>query len=171
MITDNEQTGAGNEVVLPLWKAVAAQLLEEGITYGCKVSNESLSKMLREPIDSMGFKTGCWMITQELEKHGLHWTTRGQNDTGFIVEPAARNADVMLSFQSQAKRLVSRAVGLGGTTDKSLLTAEEKLRHEKVLEKAAMRYCLISLSGKNQLRKAVEANTNAPEAPQIEDAK
>lgn len=134
---------ATTTVRLPLWKNCLEKMLDENIQHGQTYSAEFFEQELKEKRDSMAFGIAISEIRRELEKRGLYLSGRGQNGNQFIVLPPQNNADVMLAYQRSAIDSLKRGVILGTQTRLDLLKAEDRRRHESILEKMAHRAALV----------------------------
>ena len=119
---------------------------EQGIEHEKVFTVEWLAKMLRFDADSMAFGIAISDIRRELEQDGFYLNGYGQNGESYQILHARDNHKVMERYQRQAMDSFRRAVILGGMTDTSSLTEEEKRKHEKVLSRAAIRLALTKRS-------------------------
>jgi hypothetical protein len=133
------------EVVrLPLWKSCYEEMLRDGVDYGNTYSAEYFEERLKTNRDSMTFGLDVSKIRAALLSHGFFLSGRGQKGEQFVIVAAAANATVMENFQAQAIKALRSGVILGTNTRVDVLTAEERRRHESMLEKLAIRSALIS---------------------------
>jgi hypothetical protein len=136
-----------NELVkLPLWKNCLEAMLAEGIEHGRTYTAEFFEEQLQEKRDTMQFSLAISAIRRELEKYGFYLSGRGQKGTQFIILPPENNADVMLSYQSSALDALKRGVILGTQTRLDTLAETDRRRHEKILERIAIRSVLMNRS-------------------------
>ena len=68
------------------------------------------------------------------------------NVTQFVILPPAANSNIMCAYQREALDALTRGVILGTNTRMDMLTAGEKLRHELVLERMAIKTALMGRS-------------------------
>ena len=133
------------EVVrLPLWKSCYEEMLRDGVDYGNTYSAEYFEEKLKTKRDSMTFGLDVSKIRAALLSHGFFLSGRGQKGEQFVIVAAAANATVMENFQQQAIKALRSGVILGTNTRADVLNAEERRRHESMLEKLAIRSALIS---------------------------
>lgn len=133
------------EVVrLPLWKNCYEEMLRDGVDYGNTYPAEYFEERLKAKRDSMTFGLDISKIRAALLSHGFFLSGRGQKGEQFVVVDAAANTAVMENFQHQAIKALRSGVILGTNTRVDVLTAEERRRHESMLEKLAIRSALIS---------------------------
>lgn len=136
-----------NDVVkLPLWKNCLESMLADGIEYGKTYSSEFFEEQLKEKRKTMEFTLAVSAIRRELEKYGFYISGRGHDGNQFIILPPENNADVMLKYQSAALDALKRGVILGTQTRLDTLGEADRRRHEKVLEKIAIRSVLMNRS-------------------------
>lgn len=131
-------------LTLPLWKACVEQMLADGATYGSTYPVEFFTKALRCEADSMEFGLAITQIRRVLEAKGMFITTRGQRGEQLVIVPASANCDVMQCYSRKAVDALKRGVILGTNTRIDLLSADDRRRHEAVLEKMAMRLALVT---------------------------
>lgn len=137
-----------NEVLrLPLWRNVLEQMQTEVVEHGKVYDASFFEDGLKSKRDTMAFGLGMAEIRRQLEKDGFYLSGRGQKGAQFIIVPAAVNQDVMRAYQRQAIDALSRGVILGTNTRLDLLNAEERRKHESILEKMATRAALMAHSG------------------------
>lgn len=134
---------SGVAVRLPLWRNCLEKMIQEGLYYGKPYSKEWFEEELKCPFNGMEFSFAITQIRQELEEKGFYLSGRGQKGTGFVIVPAAANADVMKSYQKAAAQALQRALVLGSNTDTTQLTDMEKRKHEAVLERVAIKTALL----------------------------
>ena len=145
------------EVVrLPLWKNCYEEMLREGVDYGATYPAEYFEERLKAKRDSMTFGLDISKIRASLLSHGFFLSGRGQKGEQFVIVDAAANTAVMENFQHQAIKALRSGVILGTNTRVDVLTAEERRRHESMLEKLAIRSALISRKIPT-LKKAMES--------------
>ena len=132
---------------LPLWRNCLDVMLEETVEHGRTYPAEFFEGHLKEARNTMKFGLAVSEIRRELEKKGFYLSGRGQKGDQFIILPAASNQDVMLTYQRAAIDAMKRGVILGTQTRLDLLDAEDRKRHEKILEKLAVRTALCVRSG------------------------
>jgi hypothetical protein len=129
---------------LPLWKNCLEHMIANGIQHGQTFSAEYFEKELCEKRDTFRFGLAVSEIRRELEKRGFYLSGRGQGGNQFIILPPENNADVMVSYQRAAVDALKRGVILGTQTRLDLLKDSDRRRHEKILEKLAIRTALIT---------------------------
>lgn len=144
--TEEENDGTG-AVRLPIWKHALDQMREEGIAYGKTFPAEWFEKQLRTARDTMGFGLAISEIRRELEKDGFYISGRGQKGDQYVILEPASNQDVMLGYGRAALDALKRGVILGTNTRLDTLTANERRKHESILEKLAVRLALVRHSG------------------------
>jgi hypothetical protein len=133
------------EVVrLPLWKNCYEEMLRNGVDYGATYPAEYFEERLKTKRDSITFGLDISKIRAALLSHGFFLSGRGQKGEQFVIVDAAANTAVMENFQHQAIKALRSGVILGTNTRVDVLTAEERRRHESMLEKLAIRSALIS---------------------------
>lgn len=145
-MTENQE----NEVLrLPLWRncldemTTGAEPAEHGRTYKA----EFFEKHLKEPRNTMKFGLAISSIRRELEKKGFYLSGRGLDGNEFIILPVENNQNVMATYQRAAIDAMARGVILGTNTRLDLLQAEDRKRHEKTLEKLAVRLAICTRTG------------------------
>lgn len=138
----------------PIWRKVAAELLANEINYGSFFPTSQMEKALGMKRDDVRFAFAIYNIRGVLMQHGFYLTSRGQKGEQLIVVPASQHAEIMLNMSAQASRALQRGIILGTKTSTNTLSAEEKRRHESVLEKLAHKSALMKNSDK--VWKAVE---------------
>lgn len=131
---------------LPLWKACVEEMIAAGVKYGDVFASSFFSARLKCSQDSMEFSLGISEIRRALEREGMYLSGRGQNGEQFVVLPPAKNADVMMDYGRRAADALRRGVILGTNTRLDLLEPGERERHEKMLEKMAIKAALIMRS-------------------------
>lgn len=131
---------------LPLWRNALERMLADGVAYGHAIPTAWFEEQLREPRTTVGFAFGVHEIRKALEKRGYALSARGQKGEQFVILPAAANASVLASFARKAADALRRGVILGTNTDISALSAEDRRRHESMLEKIALKSLLIGRS-------------------------
>lgn len=128
---------------LPLWRECLKKMRAEGLEHGRVYPVKFFTDELRCQPDAMQFSLGIAEIRRELEEDGCYLSGRGQRGEQFIILPARYNADVMLSYGRKAADALRRGVILGTNTPMHLLGAEDRRRHESILEKMAIKSCLM----------------------------
>jgi hypothetical protein len=141
-----ENTTENNMEVLrlPLWKNCYEEMLRDGVDYGHTYTAEYFEERLKAKRDSMTFGLDISKIRAALLSHGFFLSGRGQKGEQFVVVDASANTAVMENFQAQAIKALRSGVILGTNTRVDVLTAEERRKHESMLEKLAIRSALIS---------------------------
>lgn len=129
---------------LPLWKNCYEEMLRNGVDYGLTYSAEFFEERLKSKRDSMEFGLDVSKIRAALLSHGFFLSGRGQKGEQFVILEASANSSVMENFQSQAIKALRSGVILGTNTRVDVLNAEERRKHESMLEKLAIRSALIS---------------------------
>jgi hypothetical protein len=142
-----DETATAQLVRLPLWKSCLEDMLASGINYGVTYPAEFFEKKLRCPRTDMRFGLAISEIRRGLEMHGFYLSGRGLKGDSFIVLQPSANQDVMRSYSSAAVDALKRGVILGTNTRLDLLNAEDRRRHESMLEKMAIRLVLMKRSG------------------------
>ncbi len=97
--------------------------------------------MLPDP--QMQFSLAISEIRKELEMDGFYLSGRGQKGCQYIILAPASNQKVMASVQRASIRAMARGVILGTNTRLDSLTANERRKHESLLEKMATRLALV----------------------------
>lgn len=133
---------------LPLWKNALEEMLSSGIEYGKSYTAEWFEARLMCKRDTMQYGLEMAKIREALEHEGYAMSGRGQKGDAQIILEAASNSAVMQSYQVQAAKALKRAVILGANTDTSQLKPSELAKHEKILERAAIKSALLGRSGK-----------------------
>lgn len=128
---------------LPLWKSCAEQMLADGIEHGKTYTAEFFEDKLKCKRDDMRFGLAVSEIRRVLETEGFYLSGRGLGGNSFIILPPENHVGVMLSYSSAAVDALKRGVILGTNTRLDLLKAEERRKHESLVEKLAMRLALI----------------------------
>ena len=131
---------------LPEWKACLDDMIKDGLEYNKVYAAEFFEERLRVKRDEMKFGLDISRIRRELEKLGFYLTGRGQKQTQFVILPPAANSNIMCAYQREALDALTRGVILGTNTRMDMLTAGEKLRHEQVLERMAIKTALMGRS-------------------------
>ena len=140
----NAATNQEPEVLrLPLWKNCLDRMIQDGLEHSKVYTAEFFEGQLREKRDTMRFGLAISEIRRELEKLGYYLSGRGQHGNQFIILPPENNQDVMLAYQREAINALKRGVILGTTTRLDLLAADDRRKHESILEKMAMRSVLM----------------------------
>lgn len=127
---------------LPLWKACLDEMRKNCVEYGKVYATEYFEAALKCQRDSMEFGLAVSNIRRELEKDGYYLTGRGQKLTQFIILPPEANRNVMAAYSRAATDALTRGVVLGTNTRMDVLTAEDRRRHESLLEKMAVKLAL-----------------------------
>lgn len=141
----NEQDNVEVEVLrLPLWKNCYEEMLRDGVDYGKSYTAEYFEDRLKSKRESMTFGLDISKIRSALLSHGFFLSGRGQKGEQFVILDASANTSVMENFQTQAIKALRSGVILGTNTRVDVLTAEERRKHESMLEKLAIRSALIS---------------------------
>jgi hypothetical protein len=140
----------------PLWKNCYDEMLRDGVDYGTTYPAEYFEERLKAKRESMTFSLDISKIRAALLSHGFFLSGRGQKGEQFVVVDAAANTAVMENFQQQAIKALRSGLILGTNTRVDVLTAEERRRHESMLEKLAIRSALISRKIPT-LKKAMES--------------
>jgi hypothetical protein len=143
---------------LPLWKACLDDMRQMGLHYGQEWKAEFFEEKLRCKRDTMQYGLAVSEIRKALESDGFYLCGHGQKGTAFVILEPAANVDVMLQYQRAAADALRRGVILGTNTQLDTLTESERLRHEQVLERMAIKSALL------QRAKSVHAfvTKNAP---------
>lgn len=131
---------------LPLWRECAKEMLAQGVEYGKVYPSAYFETWLRCAADSMGFSLGIAEIRRVLESHGFYLSGRGQKGEQYIILPPQANADVMQCYARKATDALKRGVILGTNTRLDSLGADDRRRHESMLEKMAVKFALVSRS-------------------------
>lgn len=133
------ETQVSDLIRLPLWKSCVESMLAEGVAFGKTYSAEYFEQHLKCARGEMKFGLMISQIRRRLESSGFYLSGRGLKGDSFIILEPNKNRDVMSSYASAALDALKRGVILGTNTRVDLLTAEERRRHESMLEKLAAR--------------------------------
>lgn len=144
----NEPNTTNETVRLPLWKNALETMRKQGLDYGATYTAEFFEKELRTTRDTMGFGLAISEIRRELEQDGYYLSGRGQKGDSFVILAPAANQSVMASYGRAAVDALKRGVILGTNTRLDSLSANERRKHEALLEKLAVRLALVKHSGK-----------------------
>lgn len=136
---NQHQTEKAEVVRLPLWKNVLDQMRAGGIAHGQTFETKWFEEKLRLDRDTMAFGLSISEIRRALEFDGFYLCGRGTKGESFVILPPAANQRVMESYAHEALDAMKRGVILGTNTRLDMLTALERQRHEKYLEKMAFR--------------------------------
>lgn len=128
---------------LPLWKNCYERMIADGCDYGSTYPASFFERELKAERDSMRFNLDISEIREALEAHGFYLSGRGHRGEEWVILPPQTNADTLNSYQRNAVKLLKRGVILGTNTRLDLLTAEQRRRHERTLEKIATRAALM----------------------------
>lgn len=139
-------TAVAEALKLPLWRECAKEMLVQGIEYGKVYPSQYFEDRLRCASDSMTFSMGIAEIRRALEPHGFYLSGRGQKGEQYVILPAQANANVMMCYSRKASDALKRGVILGTNTRLDTLSADDRRRHESVLEKMAVKLALVSRS-------------------------
>lgn len=138
---DNE-TKQAELVRLPLWRSCVEEMRKNGLAYGKTYDAAYFEERLRCARFEMRFGLAISEIRKALEVDGFYLSGRGLKGDSFIILEPARNVDVMANYSAAAMDALKRGVILGTNTRLDLLSAEERRKHESMLEKLAMRLLL-----------------------------
>ena len=141
---NDEQTEA---VRLPIWKHALEQMRLAGIEYGKTFTAEWLEEKLRTKRDTMGFGLAISEIRRQLEWDGFYLSGRGHKGDQFVIMTPESNQDVMRGYGRAALDALTRGVILGTNTRLDTLTANERRKHEAMLEKLAFKLALCKKAG------------------------
>lgn len=122
------------------------QMRADGVHYGKTYPAEFFEGMLRCKRDAMEFGLAISEIRRELEKDGFYLSGRGQKGNQYVVLPPSGNVDVMAHYSRVASDALKRGVILGTNTRLDTLSAEERRKHENMLERMAIKAALVSRS-------------------------
>lgn len=137
-----QETEISNLIRLPLWKTCVDTMLKTGIEFGSVYKAEFFEEQLRCKRTDMKFSLAISQIRRRLESEGFYLSGQGLKGDSFVILEPNQNRDVMSSYSSKALDALKRGVILGTNTRMDLLSAEDRRRHESVLEKIAMRLML-----------------------------
>jgi hypothetical protein len=115
-----------------------------GIEYGKVYTAEFFEERLMVKRDDPSFCFDIPRIRRELEHSGYYLSGRGGKGETYVILPPENNADQMLAYQSAAMDALKRGCILGTNTRLDTLSAEDRRRHEAVLERAMTRSLLIN---------------------------
>lgn len=153
-------------VRLPLWRNCVEKMEAEGIEYGRTYPAEFFEAELRCTREDMKFGLGISQIRRQLEHKGFFLSGRGQKGSQYIILPPSANANVMGNYAAAAMDALKRGVILGTNTRLDTLSAEERRRHESMLEKMAIKAALCSKS--SQVAKIIKKQN--PEILELKDS-
>lgn len=128
---------------LPLWKSCVEEMRVQGVDYGKVYTAEYFEQRLKCKRDEMEFGLAISEIRRDLETSGFYLSGRGQSGNQYVILPPENNRGVMSGYQRAALDALKRGIILGTTTRLDTLSAEDRRRHESVLEKMAMRHALV----------------------------
>lgn len=144
MIINDDSTHDDSTRTLPLWKHVVEEMLKS-IAYGATYPVEFFEQGLKAHRDTVVYRCDFQKIRDSLLKRGYMITTRGQK-VGALIRHIGMNAAELKAFSRKSMRALTRGFVLGTNTPLTLLTVEERRRHEAALEKVAMRHALMQHS-------------------------
>lgn len=134
--------------ILPLWRAFLSEMREaDRLKFGEFFTTAELAKSLCCPEESTEFAFAVARIRRALRRDGKNFTARGQQGLGFVIAAPETNHAEMQRLQSVAMTAMREGVILGTNTPIDLLSAEDRRKHEAVLEKMATRMALINRRG------------------------
>lgn len=139
----NDETQNDNVVRLPLWRECVKEMLANGVNHGDVFPSKYFEDWLRVPPDSMRFGLDISNIRRVLEQNGYYLSGRGQKGEQFVILPPKANTSVMHAYSRSATDALKRGVILGTNTRIDLLGAEDRRRHEAMLEKMATKLALV----------------------------
>jgi hypothetical protein len=119
-------------------------MLADGVEYGKTYSAEYFEEKLRCKRDQMAFGISLSQVRRALETKGFYLSGRGLKGNSFIILEPKNNVNVLRSYSHSALDDLKRGVILGTNTRLDTLTAEERRRHESMLQKMAMRLVMIN---------------------------
>lgn len=146
-MTDTEQNQDG-PVRLPIWKNALDEMRKQGLHYGKTYPAEWFETQLRAQRNTMPFGLGISEIRRELEHDGYFLSGRGQKGNQFVILEPESNQDVMKCYGRAALNALQRGVILGTNTRLDTLSAEQRRKHQSLLEKMAVRVALVKHAGK-----------------------
>ena len=143
-----DQTSAGSPPdarKLPLWRSFYTDAKDAGrFKYGAFFTVAELELALAAKEDTAEFRFSVSLIRRALRREGKNFTERGQQGSGLLIAPVETNANEIQRLQSAALSAMREGVILGTTTPLELLTAEDRRRHEAIVERLGKRLALIS---------------------------
>lgn len=131
----------------PLWRKVAAELIEAGLEYGQEWPVSFFEHQLRCQRDSTEFKFSMINLRSEIETNGGVYIESLENGAKFRVLNAPEHEDKAGSFDRRMRSYARRGITLRAATlsnPKALLTDSERSVMERNLEHASIRWALIS---------------------------
>jgi hypothetical protein len=142
MITDNAPS-PGEVRKLPLWRSLADTMLQSGLTFGSSYTTEFIEQGLSAKRDSPKFNFGIHNMRKKTFEHRGFSFKKIHKEERYVILQANMNESEMARFSRKASSALRRGVILGTNTPLNLLGAEERRRHESMLEKLATRHALI----------------------------
>ena len=106
-------------------------------------TKEYFEQALKTKRDDMRFGLAVSEIRRVLETKGFYLSGRGLKGDSFIILEPWNHVSVMKSYASSALDNIRRGVVLGYNTRTDMLTAEQKRKHDSVVEKMATRLSLL----------------------------
>ena len=142
--TNEIQEGA---VELPLWRSLAKQMIEDGITYGQTWPVEFFESGLRVKRDANEFKFAMMSLRAYIETEEGVYIQSSENGAVWTVPAARSHEDVASRMDNKVRRYSVRSINIRSATlasEKAELTPEERRKMEVNLEHASMRLILMS---------------------------
>lgn len=137
----------GNLRRLPLWRDCADRMRKQGLTYGQIFEAEFFEEALSCKRNTMEFLLAISSIRRDLESSGFYLSGRGGKGDRFSILPANKNHDQMRSFRAKARDSLRRGTILGTNTRLDELNAEDRAKHEKLLEIMGFERAMMQKSG------------------------
>ena len=134
-------------VKLPLWKTVAEQMIEEGISYGQTWPVEFFAERLREAPDSARFGRAMCSLRQHIERKTGYYMAQRENGKLFTVPLGANHEEVADMFGRKVKSYAFRHVHMLDSTLRNPAAQLSDAQRERMLgksERAAIRLALIT---------------------------
>jgi len=132
---------------LPLWRNFCERIVAAGLVENQTFTTELIARELSAHPASAQFAFAVHEIRRYLRRKGWVLSARGQNGTQYVILPRSRNADEMQRHQKRAITALREGVILGTQTPLDTLNAEDRRRHEAILEKLALKSVLIKRAG------------------------
>lgn len=132
---------------LPLWRNALEQLREDGLAYGKTWTVDFFEHHLRCPRTAKEFAFGMMALKQELEREDGYYLKSEEDGARWSIVAAADHETVASTFDTKVRRYAVRAINLRSATlmnPEANLTAEDRRKMERNLERASLRLVLMS---------------------------
>lgn len=144
MNEENTNTDNGRLRKLPLWRALAEEMITNGVEHGKTYPAEYFEKGLSCLRTSLEYGFSISEIRKVLEDDGYYLSGMGQNGTAFVIVEPERHVDIAESRERQATILLFRAVKLLTATRHELLEPEDKQKLDSLLARVSIKAALVS---------------------------